>query len=66
MLIYVDNLSTETTEADLRTAFEIFGKVQTTRIMRNRISGKSKGFGFVEMPAKAEAKEAIGILNCTD
>lgn len=66
MLIYVDNLSLETTEADLHTVFEVFGKVETTKVIRNGFSGKSKGFGFINMPAKAEAREAISFLNGTD
>jgi RNA recognition motif-containing protein len=66
MLIYVDNLSLETTEADLHSIFETFGKVKTTKVIRNGGSGKSKGFGFINMPIKAEAKEAIGLLNGTD
>ena len=63
MLIYIDNLSTETTEADLHTVFEVFGKVETTKVIRNGFSGESKGFGFVEMPVKEEATAAIGGLN---
>jgi RNA recognition motif-containing protein len=66
MLIYIDNLSTETTEADLHTVFEVFGKVETTKVIRNGFSGESKGFGFVDMPAKAEAKTAIRFLNGTE
>lgn len=66
MLIYVDNLSIETTEADLHTVFGLFGKVETTKVVRSGLSGKSKGFGFIDMPAKAEAKEAIGFLNGTE
>ena len=66
MLIYIDNLSLETTEADLRSVFEVFGQVRRTQIMKNGTSGESRGFGFVDMPTKAEAKEAIEILSCTD
>ena len=63
MNIYVGNLSYEATEKDLQETFEAFGQVASTRIIMDRYSGKSKGFGFVEMPARAEAEEAISILN---
>ncbi len=63
MKIYAGNLSYETTEDELRVAFEQFGKVESTTIITDQYSGKSKGFGFVEMPAEAEAKAAINGLN---
>lgn len=66
MIIYVDNLSTRTTESDLENVFEDFGRVQAAKVIRNRINGESEGFGFVDMPTKAEAKKAIGVLNGTD
>lgn len=63
MKIYVGNLSYDTTEADLRQEFEAFGEVTSVSIITDRDSGRSKGFGFVEMAAKAEAEAAIAGLN---
>ena len=63
MNIYVGNLSYRTTEDDLRRAFEAFGAVSSSAIIRDRESGQSKGFGFVEMPSDAEAQAAITGLN---
>jgi len=63
MNIYVGNLSRDVTEEDLRQTFESFGKVDSTTIIKDKFSGESRGFGFVEMPAKAEAEAAITGLN---
>ena len=63
MNIYVGNLSYEATEEDLRQAFEGFGQVESANIIKDRYSGEPKGFGFVEMPDKAEAQSAIEGLN---
>ena len=63
MNIYVGNLSRETTEKDLREAFEVFGDVASVKIIVDKYTGESRGFGFVEMPTKAEAESAIGGLN---
>jgi RNA recognition motif-containing protein len=63
MRIYVGSLSNEVTEEDLRLAFEPFGQVESVTIINDRHSGKSKGFGFVEMPTKAEGQSAIEGLN---
>jgi RNA recognition motif-containing protein len=63
MNIYVGNLSYEVTEDDLQQAFEAFGQVESVRIIKDKYSGQSKGFGFVEMPAKAEAQSAVNELN---
>jgi len=63
MKIYVGNLSYEMTEEDLRGAFEAFGAVNEITIIMDRFSGRSKGFGFVEMPNQAEAEKAIADLN---
>ncbi len=63
MNIYVGNLSYRTTEDDLRRAFEAFGAVSSSAIIRDRESGQSKGFGFVEMPSDSEAQAAINGLN---
>jgi len=63
MSIYVGNLSHEVTEEDLRQAFEAFGQVEYVTIIKDRYSGESRGFGFVEMSATAEAQSAINDLN---
>jgi len=63
MNIYVGNLSYEVTEEDLRQAFGAFGQVESINIIKDKYSGESKGFGFVEMPDKAEAQSAIEGLN---
>ena len=66
MNIYVGNLSFEVSEEDLRQAFSAFGQVATINIIKDKFSGESRGFGFVDMPAKAEAEAAIAGLNGTD
>jgi RNA recognition motif-containing protein len=63
MNIYVGNLSPEVTEEDLQGAFEAFGQVTSVNVIKDKYSGRSRGFGFVEMPAKAEAQAAIDGLN---
>lgn len=63
MNIYVGNLSRETTEEDLRQAFEEFGQVASINIIKDKFSGESRGFGFVEMPSKDEAQTAIEEMN---
>ena len=63
MNIYVGNLSYEVTEQDLQQAFQGFGQVVSVNILKDRYSGESRGFGFVEMPDKAEAHSAIEGLN---
>ena len=63
MNIYVGNLSTETTEDDLRQAFEAFGQVISVKILRDRVTGESNGFGFVGMPVSDEGQTAISELN---
>jgi len=63
MKIYVGNLSYEVTEEDLRLALEEFGQVESVTIIKDRDSGQSKGFGFVEMASKTEGKSAIEGLN---
>jgi RNA recognition motif-containing protein len=59
MDIYVGNLSYETTEDELKTTFEQFGQVASVRIVKDKFSGDSKGYGFVEMGSKEEASAAI-------
>ena len=66
MNIYIGNLSYEVTEEDLKEAFEAFGQVETVNIIKDKYSGQSKGFGFVEMSAKTEADAAIEGLNDTE
>ena len=66
MNIYVGNLSYETTEENLKEAFEVFGEVKTVKIIKDNYTGRSKGFGFVEMPSKDEARSAIEALNGKD
>ena len=66
MNIYVGNLSFQTTEEDLRRAFEAYGQVTSASIIKDKYSGESRGFGFVEMDAQSEAESAIAGLNGTD
>lgn len=66
MNIYVGNLSPKTTEAELRQAFEAFGEVDTAKIIKDNITGRSRGFGFVEMPNQEQAQSAIAGLNGKD
>lgn len=66
MNIYVGNLSREVTEEDLRQAFEAFGQVASATVIKDRFSGESRGFGFVDMPNKTEAQAAIAGLNGKD
>ena len=63
MNIYIGNLSYEVTEEDLKEAFEVFGEVETAKVIKDNYSGRSKGFGFVEMSDKAKAESAIEGLN---
>jgi len=66
MNIYVGNLSREVTEEGLREAFKAFGQVTSVSIVKDRASGQPRGFGFVDMPTKAEAQAAITGLNGKD
>jgi len=66
MNIHVGNLSRDTAESDLRQAFEGHGQVTSVNIIKDKYSGESKGFGFVEMPTKTEAEAAITNLNGKD
>jgi len=63
MNIYVGNLSYSTDDAGLRAAFEAFGTVSSAQVITDRETGRSRGFGFVEMPDDEEAKAAIAALN---
>ena len=66
MEIYVGSLPYSVTEGDLTEAFTAFGEVSSVRLVSDKFSGKSKGFGFVEMPNSAEADSAIAALNEND
>jgi RNA recognition motif-containing protein len=63
MNIYVGNLPWSTTEDELRGLFESHGRVDAARIITDRETGRSRGFGFVEMPDDGEAQAAIEALN---
>jgi len=63
MDIYVGNLSFNAAEEDIRTAFAAFGAVTSARVVMDKITGKSKGFAFVEMANEEEAKAAIAGLD---
>ncbi|WP_206022487.1 RNA-binding protein [Pseudoflavitalea sp. G-6-1-2] len=62
MNIYVGNLSWQMTDDDLRTLFEQYGSVTSAKIVKDKASGRSKGFGFVEMPEDSEAQNALTSL----
>jgi RNA recognition motif-containing protein len=66
MNIYVGNLSNTVNENDLREVFQAFGEVATTSVIKDKFSGESRGFGFVEMPNGSEAEKAISMLNGKD
>jgi RNA recognition motif-containing protein len=66
MNIYVGNLSFEVTDDDLRQLFSAHGEVESASVVKDRFSGESRGFGFIEMPAKKDADAAIAGLNGTD
>ena len=66
MNIYVGNLSYEVTEEDLQKAFEAFGQVESSKVIKDMYTGRSRGFGFVEMSDKAEGQSAIDELNGAD
>jgi len=61
--IYVGNLSYEMNDDDLRNMFEAHGKVDRASVVMDRATGRSKGFGFVEMSSEAEGRAAINSLN---
>lgn len=66
MNIYVANISYRATEEKLKELFEEFGSVDSVRIILDKNTGKSRGFGFIEMPNDAEGKKAITALNGVD
>jgi cold-inducible RNA-binding protein len=63
MNIYVGNLPHATTDQELRQAFEAYGEVASASIIKDKFTGDSRGFGFVEMPNQSEAREAMQALN---
>jgi len=63
MNIFISNLSYEVADGDLRHLFEEFGEVSSAKVMTDRFSGRSKGFGFVEMPDNEASLKAIAKLN---
>ncbi|MFC2133079.1 RNA recognition motif domain-containing protein [Bacteroidota bacterium] len=63
MNIYIGNLAKGVTENILQEAFEAYGQVASTSVIKDKYSGESKGFGFVEMPKKEEALAAVEALN---
>lgn len=65
MKILIRNLDRETTEEQLKSAFEAHGKVQSCDVVKEKTNGLSKGFGFVEMPKPGDAKIAVKSLNDT-
>lgn len=66
MNIYCGNLAYAVTSDDLRQAFEAFGEVSSANVISDRDTGRSKGFGFVEMPNDSEGQAAIDALNGQD
>jgi len=66
MNIYVGNLSFDTRDEELQKAFSAYGEVESARVVSDRETGRSRGFGFVEMPNKTEGLAAISALNGTD
>lgn len=63
MNMYVSNLGFHTTDDDLRKLFEPFGQVSSAKVITDRETGRSRGFGFVEMASSTEADQAMGKLN---
>jgi cold-inducible RNA-binding protein len=66
MNIYVGNLPNSVNENDLREVFQAFGEVEKAAVIKDKFSGESRGFGFIEMPNKIEAEKAISMVNGKD
>ena len=66
MNIFVGNLSRNVTDSELREAFVAFGEIASAQVIKEKFTGESRGFGFVEMPNKEEADKAIAGLNGKD
>ncbi len=63
MNIYVGNLSYSLSESELRDAFAVYGEVSSVKVLMDRETGRSRGFGFVEMPNQAEGEAAVAEIN---
>lgn len=63
MNIYIGNMSYNTKESTLKTLFDEFGQVESVKVITDRFTGRSKGYGFVDMPSNSEADQAIKALN---
>ena len=63
MNIYISNLSYQITDEDLKDLFAEYGEVSSAKVITDKYTGKSRGFGFVEMPEESQAKQAIQELN---
>ena len=63
MTIYVGNINYSLSETDIQKIFEVMGKVESVKLVNDKKTGKSKGYGFIEMPEKKEAMEAIKTLD---
>ena len=63
MNIYIGNLSNNITEDALKTLFAEFGDIESVKLIKDRFSGRPKGYGFIEMPSNSEADQAIKALN---
>ena len=66
MVIFVGNLSRSVSEDKLRAAFEPFGEIKSVRVIKDRMTGQSRGFAFVDMPNQTEAQAAMDALNNTE
>ncbi|HVX24894.1 MAG TPA: hypothetical protein VHB70_01030 [Parafilimonas sp.] len=65
MKLFIAGFPNDFDDVDLKDMFELYGTVTSARFVTDRVTGKSKGFGFIEMPDKTEAAETISILNGT-
>jgi RNA recognition motif-containing protein len=63
MNIYIGNLSGNTTEDTLKSLFAEYGEIESIKVIKDRFSGRAKGYGFIEMPSNSEADQAIKALN---
>jgi RNA recognition motif-containing protein len=63
MLLFVTGLMDDMDDVDLKEMFELYGQVDTARVIYDKFTKKSRGFGFIEMPNDDEAKEVIGLFN---
>jgi RNA recognition motif-containing protein len=66
MNIYVGNIPRGVTETELRELFQAFGEISSASVIKDKFSGESRGFGFVEMPNKEEGQKALSALNGKD